>query len=92
MEDQKSEKHEPDDTCPLPAFAGRVGGNQAFVVKRTIDTSRILHDEPDAAVGMTFAEQMSLRPFRNIRLWKAALLEGCGKSHCSLRMRMHCCR
>jgi hypothetical protein len=61
-------------------FAGRLGGNQAFVLNRD-DTSNasILQDVPDAAPGMSLAEQLDLRPFRNIGLWKAAVVEGMGE-------------
>ena len=61
-----------------PAFAGRLGANRAYVVRRD-DTkqSERLSGEPDAIDGMTLAEQMDLRPFATLALWKATFLEGC---------------
>ena len=38
----------------------------------------VLSEVPDAAPGMTFAEQFDFRPLRTTSLWKAALLEGMG--------------
>jgi len=60
-------------------FAGRLGGNQAFVLDRDrASNAEILQNVPDAAPGMTLAEQFDLRPFRSIALWKAAAVEGMG--------------
>lgn len=61
-------------------FAGRLGGNQAFIVNRDdASNATTLQNVPDAAPGMTLAEQFDLRPFRTIWLWKAAALEGMGE-------------
>ena len=61
-------------------FAGRVGGNQAFILDRDVaSNAAVLQDVPDTVPGMTLAEQFDLRPLRNIGLWKAAALEGMGK-------------
>ena len=69
-------------------FTGRLGGNQAFVLDRDdVDNASILQDIPDAAPWMTLAEQLDLRPFRTLSLWKAAILEGMGESH-SLKISM----
>jgi hypothetical protein len=60
-------------------FAGRLGGNQAFIVDRDDASSAVvLQDVPDASPGMTLAEQFDLGPLRSVRLWKAAVLEGMG--------------
>lgn len=63
-------------------FAGRLGGNQAFILDRgNASDVAVLQEAPDAAPGMTLAEQFDLRPFRSIGLWKAAALEGMGEKH-----------
>jgi hypothetical protein len=60
-------------------FAGRLGGNQAFIIDRDDASSAVvLQDVPDASPGMTLAEQFDLGPLRSVRLWKAAVLEGMG--------------
>jgi hypothetical protein len=60
-------------------FAGRLGGNQAFIIDRDDASSvAVLQDVPDASPGMTLAEQFDLGPFRSVRLWKAAVVEGMG--------------
>jgi hypothetical protein len=57
-------------------FAGRVGGNQAFIFDRDVaSNAAVLQDVPEAAPGMTLAEQSDLRPLRTLafgklRLWK----------------------
>lgn len=62
------------------SFAGRIGGNQAFIVDRNEDpNSATLVDQPDAAPGMSFKEQFDCRPFRSLGLWKAAVIEGVGQ-------------
>jgi len=66
--------------CNTVPFAGRLGGNQAFILDRDdVSNAAILQDVPDAAPGMTLAEQFDLRPLRNIGLWKAAIMEGMGE-------------
>ena len=63
-------------------FTGRVGANQAFVLDRNdAGNASILQETPDAAPGMTLAEQLDLRPFRTLSLWKAAMMEGMGESY-----------
>ncbi|KAK9463190.1 aquaporin-like protein [Lipomyces oligophaga] len=60
-------------------FTGRIGGNQAFIVDRDNScNASILQRAPDAAPGMTLAEQFDLRPFQSVDLWKAAAIEGMG--------------
>jgi hypothetical protein len=61
-------------------FAGRLGGNQTFILDRDdASNAQIIEAIPDAAPGMTLAEQFDLKPFRSISLWKAAALEGMGE-------------
>src|ERR1700744_3691123 len=57
-------------------FAGRLGGNQAFIIDRDDASSvAVLQDVPDASPEMALAEQFDLGPFRSGRLWKAAVME-----------------
>lgn len=61
-------------------FIGRLGGNQEFVLDRhNAANADILREQPDSAPCMTLKEQFDLRGFRNIGLWKAALIEGVGE-------------
>ena len=60
-------------------FIGRLGGNQQFVLNRDDPQyERFLQQAPDAAPHMTLREQLDCRPFKNIGLWKAAVIEGMG--------------
>jgi glycerol uptake facilitator-like aquaporin len=60
-------------------FAGRVGGNQEFVVDRKDPKNALLLERmPDAAPYMTVHEQFEMRGFLELELWKAALMEGWG--------------
>ena len=62
-------------------FAGRLGGNQAFVVDPNDESNqKLLREDPDAAAGMKLAQQFDLRQFRQLGLWKAAVTEGVGTS------------
>jgi hypothetical protein len=64
-------------------FAGRLGGNQEFILDRSISVNAVILQEiPDAAPGMSLAEQFDLRPFRTFSLWKAAALEAIGTVLC----------
>ena len=66
-------------SSPTP-FIGRLGGNQQFVLDRSDPRNgAVLEDAPDAAPYMTFREQMELRPFRSVGLWKAGIIEGMGR-------------
>ena len=57
------------------SFAGRIGGNQAFIVDRHDGSNTaLLRNEPDAAPGMSLKEQLDIRPFRAVGLWKAAMV------------------
>lgn len=60
-------------------FIGRLGGNQAFVLDpNNAANASTLKLEPDAAPGMTIRQQLDLKGFRSIAIWKAALMEGVG--------------
>jgi hypothetical protein len=61
-------------------FIGRLGGNQAFVLDRhDAANAELLKEQPDAAPYMTIRQQLDLNGFKNLGLWKAALIEGMGK-------------
>jgi hypothetical protein len=63
-------------------FAGRIGGNQEFTLDRSDPNSkRILKETPDAAPFVTWKASFDLNQFRQINLWKAALIEGWGECH-----------
>ncbi len=62
-------------------FAGRIGGNQEFIIdRRDPDQAELLRKTPDAAPFMSLKESFDLRGFSDIDLWKGAFLEGIGKS------------
>lgn len=49
------------------SFAGRIGGNQLFALKRQDNANReLLFREPDAAPGMSIKEQFDLAPLRTL--------------------------
>ncbi|KAK0937567.1 hypothetical protein LTR29_010900 [Friedmanniomyces endolithicus] len=56
------------------AFAGRIGGNQEFVA----DDEELLKRQPDAAPISTVKDALRLDGFRNIELWRMAIIEGWG--------------
>ncbi|KAF3384401.1 hypothetical protein F1880_002658 [Penicillium rolfsii] len=60
----------------IPPFAGRLGGNQDFILDRN-DPKNVeaLEQVPDAAPCMTVAEIFDLRGFASPDLWKFAMLE-----------------
>lgn len=63
------------------AFVGRLGGNQEFIdVTLTLSDAPESQTEPDAAPGMTLRQQLALRSFLHVPLWKAAVIEGMGQS------------
>lgn len=67
-------------TPSIPPFAGRVGGNQDFVVDRNDPRNeKVLEKVPDAAPSMTFHEVFDFRGFLSADLWKFALLECVGE-------------
>jgi hypothetical protein len=58
-------------------FAGRLGGNQSFVLDRSDPlNAALLARVPDAAPYMTISSQLSPHGFLEPDLWRAALLEG----------------
>jgi hypothetical protein len=60
-------------------FIGRLGGNQGFVLDRNDSANAsFLKDIPDAAPYMSLKEQLDLRGFKYLGLWKSALAEGMG--------------
>ena len=65
----------------IPPFAGRLGGNQDFIVDRHDPKNvEVLEKVPDAAPCMTLAEIFDLRGFYSADLWKFAFLECVGKN------------
>ncbi|KAK1808885.1 hypothetical protein LTR12_016750 [Friedmanniomyces endolithicus] len=56
------------------AFAGRIGGNQEFVA----DDEELLKRQPDAAPISSIKDALRLDGFRNIELWRMAIIEGWG--------------
>lgn len=65
-------------------FAGRLGGNQVFVVDRANPANaQLLSKLPDAAPNLNLSEAFDLRGFRETDLYKAAMIECFGKSFAS---------
>jgi len=66
--------------CNMEAsFAGRLGGNLEFTLNRNNPANqKTLERVPDAASAMTFKEELSLSPIREVALWKAGFVEGIG--------------
>ncbi|CZR64349.1 uncharacterized protein PAC_14247 [Phialocephala subalpina] len=62
------------------AFAGRLSGNQVFVLDRDASSNGTIRERmPDAAPLMSWSEQFALGSFRQLELWKAGLAEGRAK-------------
>lgn len=60
-------------------FAGRLGGNQTYVVDRENPANAdLLKKVPDAAPNLNFKEAFDLRGFADWDLYKAAVIEGVG--------------
>ena len=58
-------------------FAGRIGGNQSFVLDRSDPlNAALLARVPDAAPYMSIRQQLSIHGFLEPDLWRAALIEG----------------
>lgn len=74
-------KHEQEEYPPplepgIPPFAGRLGGNQDFIVDRSDPRNmKVLEKTPDAAPHMSLAEVFDLRAFLSPDHWKWAMLE-----------------
>lgn len=63
----------------ISSFAGRLGGNQDFILDRNDPRNvELLEKVPDAAPCMTFAEIFDLKGFTSPDLWKFAMLECVG--------------
>jgi hypothetical protein len=62
----------------IEPFIGRLGG-QGTIQLPTNDSEEALRElVPDAVPLMTVGKIFDLTPFRNIGLWRAALIEGIG--------------
>jgi hypothetical protein len=60
-------------------FAGRLGGNQTFVVDRSNPANaELLKKVPDAAPNLSLRDMFDLRGFRQPDLYKAAVVECVG--------------
>jgi hypothetical protein len=65
-------------------FAGRLGGNQEFIVDRDDPANAaLLQQFPDAAPQIPWKKLVDLRPLKDIELWKAAVVEAVGKQSSS---------
>ena len=65
----------------MALFAGRLGGNQSFVVDRNNPANaELLQKLPDAAPNLSLQESFNLRGFREADLYKAAVIEFVGES------------
>ena len=65
--------------APITPFAGRLGGNQEFIVNRyDPDNAALIEQVPDAAPLIPFPQVIDLRGLREPELWKAAVSEGVG--------------
>jgi glycerol uptake facilitator-like aquaporin len=62
-----------------PPFAGRLGGNQEFVLDpKDLDNRSAIKRVPDASPFISWRELFDLKGFLQPELWKAALVEGMG--------------
>jgi hypothetical protein len=60
----------------LRPFAGRIGGNQHFILEPdTPEKRKLLQRIPDAAPYLTWKESFDIRPFGELELWKQAFAE-----------------
>lgn len=65
--------------APVTPFAGRLGGNQEFIVNRhDPDNAALIKQVPDAAPLIPLEQVIDLRGLREPELWKAAVSEGVG--------------
>ncbi|KIW17022.1 hypothetical protein PV08_04213 [Exophiala spinifera] len=66
-------------TTGMVPFAGRLGGNQTFIVDRSDPANaELLRKVPDAAPNLNLREMFELGGFREGGLWKAAIVECIG--------------
>lgn len=60
-------------------FVGRIGGNQLYAVSQSDPEYETLqHTNPDAVQSPKWPDILSLKPFRDIHIWRSACLEGVG--------------
>lgn len=60
-------------------YAGRIGGNQEYILDRDDpDNKSLLERNPDAAPMIPLRQLLDLRGLRNLGLWKQAFVEGIG--------------
>lgn len=60
-------------------YAGRIGGNQEYILDREDPDNRsLLEQNPDAAPMIPYRQLFDLRGLRNVSLWKQAFVEGIG--------------
>jgi len=71
-----TQRHASEEVLSRP-FVGRLGGNQAFTLsKDDPNYDEKLRKTPDAAPSLTWRGSFDLRGFRDVELWKQAVLEG----------------
>lgn len=64
------------ETTGMIPFAGRLGGNQTFILDRSDPANaEVLQRVPDAAPNLNLREIFELRGFTEGGLWKAAIVE-----------------
>ena len=63
----------------MAPFAGRLGGNQTYIVDRSNpENAELLKKVPDAAPNLNAKEAFDLRGFSDQDLYRAAIIEGMG--------------
>lgn len=73
-----SETIDPGDINSQP-FVGRVGGNQLLAVsKKDPEYMKLSKTNPDAVQSPKWSGILSLKPFKDVHLWRNACLEGVG--------------
>ena len=71
--------------APITPFAGRLGGNQEFIVNRyDPDNASLLEQIPDAAPLIPLKGILDLRGFREPELYRAGIMEAVGPSPITL--------
>ena len=73
-------------------YAGRIGGNQSFVLDRNNpQNASELERVPDAAPFMSLRASLDLHGFAEIELWKAAVQEGLGEPIILVLLQIRAC-
>lgn len=63
----------------VAVYAGRIGGNQEYILDRDDPDNRsLLEQNPDAAPMIPWRQLLDLRGLKNLSLWKQAFVEGIG--------------